>query len=1163
MREYALALVALFLTSITVPLATAQEFGEPQTEPVFETYSGAVQRAFFQVEAAESQMDLGAPEEWLVLTTLDSALIQRHISADVDIRMAPFLDGAWIWSFSNPELGTSILEELENRGIIERSLPQREKIMQPRAVLDDPEMNAQWHLINTGQNGGTVGEDANVTAAWDIADGTGVQISIIDDGFAHSHTDLSPGYQSADSYDYCSNDGDPTPSSNHGHGTSAAGVAGGRGNNTYGIAGVAYNSDMSGTRLIACGFSDSTAANALSLNDQANDIYSNSWGPSDDGETLEGPGPLLIAAFESDFTTGRGGLGNIITWAGGNGHGDSDNSNYDGYANARQTISVGAITNSGTQSWYSEEGANVLVVAHSNGGSLGIVTADIPGSGGYNSSGDVARNFGGTSSATPLVSGVAALILDVDPTLTARDVMAILAKSARKNDPSDSSWSTNGAGHEISHTYGFGVVDAHAAVSLAANWTKLQTEASFSSSMSTVSSSIADNGAPVTDTITINQDLRIEYVEVVVNISHTARGDLEIILTSPDGTDSILAEEHSDSGNDYTAWSFGSVRHMDEFALGDWTLSIEDKANGDTGTFDDWHLVFHGVNEGSDTDGDGISDMNETNIHNTNPNLADTDGDGLNDGDELFNESTDPLNVDSDGDGLNDGVEVLVNGTNPNLADTDGDGLTDGQEVLIHNSDPLVFDDDADSDLYYWFQDCDDTDPNINPGRPELLNGIDDDCDMVIDEGYNFIDTDSDGLSDYDEYHVYGTNQANSDTDGDGLIDGDEVNIHSTDPLVVDLDADSDGYYWFQDCDDNESAINPGAIEILDGTDQNCNTEIDETFVTTDFDMDGLYDYEEYHNYSTNHMDNDTDGDGLDDGTEVLQYMTDPLVPEIDADSDGTIWLFDCNDNVSTIYPGATELWNNIDDDCDSIIDEDIDRESGLTQYPSIFIDHTITDSEITLSFSGIPEGVEFNQSWTRDGKLMNETGDTLTIPIVDCLNPANEFESILCVQERITVAYRIHLEDANSTIELGWTVRLIANKPPEPEPTPEPEPEPEPICEEDDTQPAGDGCNVCACDSGQWVCTEMVCMPVDDDDDETMASNEESNFLDTYGVPQEILIGMGVLFVLLVVALILRGGNRSDHVEAWSPPPIHNRQRIGFDIPEAPNFDDDPWSGR
>ncbi|DAC24352.1 MAG TPA: hypothetical protein HA345_01780, partial [Candidatus Thalassarchaeaceae archaeon] len=231
MREHAIVLVALFLTSITVPLAMAQDFEDPKTEPVFETYSGAVQRAFYQVEAAESQTDLGAPEEWLVLTTLDPLLVQKYTRADVDIRMAPFLDGAWIWSFSEPVEGASILEGLENRGIIERSLPQREKVMQPRAVLNDPEMNAQWHLVNTGQNSGTIGEDANVTAAWDIADGTGAQISIIDDGFAHSHTDLSPGYQSGDSYDYCSNDGDPSPSSGDGHGTSAAGVAGGRGNN--------------------------------------------------------------------------------------------------------------------------------------------------------------------------------------------------------------------------------------------------------------------------------------------------------------------------------------------------------------------------------------------------------------------------------------------------------------------------------------------------------------------------------------------------------------------------------------------------------------------------------------------------------------------------------------------------------------------------------------------------------------------------------------------------------------------------------------------------------------------------------------------------------------------------------------------------------------------
>ena len=115
--------------------------------------------------------------------------------------------------------------------------------------------------------------------------------------------------------------------------------------------------------------------------------------------------------------------------------------------------------------------------------------------------------------------------------------------------------------------------------------------------------------------------------------------------------------------------------------------------------------------------------------------------------------------------------------------------------------------------MYYWFVDCDDNDPNINPGRPELLNGIDDDCDSLIDEGFEFMDSDGDGLNDYEEHHTHLTDPNNADTDSDGLSDGNEVNVHSTDPLVADLDSDSDGYYWFQDCVDTNASIYPNAVK--------------------------------------------------------------------------------------------------------------------------------------------------------------------------------------------------------------------------------------------------------------------------------------------------------------------------------------------------------------
>ena len=153
------------------------------------------------------------------------------------------------------------------------------------------------------------------------------------------------------------------------------------------------------------------------------------------------------------------------------------------------------------------------------------------------------------------------------------------------------------------------------------------------------------------------------------------------------------------------------------------------------------------------------------------------------------------------------------------------------------------------------------------------------------------MDSDGDGLNDYEEHHTHLTDPNNADTDSDGLSDGNEVNIHSTDPLVADLDSDSDGYYWFQDCVDTNASIYPNAVEILDGIDQDCDSEIDENFLTLDSDNDGIYDHDEFHVHNTNSTNNDTDGDGLKDGDEINIHSTDPLTPEIDSDNDGILWL--------------------------------------------------------------------------------------------------------------------------------------------------------------------------------------------------------------------------------------------------------------------------------
>ena len=472
----------------------------------------------------------------------------------------------------------------------------------------------------------------------------------------------------------------------------------------------------------------------------------------------------MLAAFEEDAYQGRNGLGNIITWAAGNGLTSDDNANYDGWANSRFTIAVSAITHYGEQSYYSEPGANILIAAHSNGDGEAITTTDIHDNpdissddAGYDN-GNVTNSFGGTSSATPLAAGVIALILEANENITWRDLQHILVNSARKNDPNDSSWEINDAGHDVSHKYGFGAIDAGLAVSLAENWTNVdneinQTFGPYNPSFDIPTSSNAWSEFDVQ----VNEDISLESIDIIVDIDHPDRGDLDIVLESPNGTQSWLAEEHNDGGNDYSNWLFNTVHHWDESSLGTWTLKIRDTTSGSSGTLNSWQMITHGMDIDLDHDDDGISDENETLVWGTDPYNEDTDNDGINDYDEIFIYLTNPNLADSDSDGLTDSVEISVYQTNPNNDDTDDDGLTDGAEINLWQSNPLIYDADNDSDFYYHFDDCDDQNADINPGKPEKLNGFDDNCDNFVDEGYNFTDRDNDGLKDWPEYHIHNT----------------------------------------------------------------------------------------------------------------------------------------------------------------------------------------------------------------------------------------------------------------------------------------------------------------------------------------------------------------------------------------------------------------------
>lgn len=470
------------------------------------------------------------------------------------------------------------------------------KQSQISAALDikDPIFNEQWHLLNVLQ----AGHDVNVTGLW-LEGITGINstIAIVDDGVDMYSDDLKENYFAEGSYDFNDNNLEPKPRlSDDRHGTRCAGEVSAVKNNICGV-GVAWSSKVAGIRILSKPISDADEAVALNYAYEKNHIYSCSWGPPDDGKAMDAPGILIKRAILNAVQNGRGGLGSIYVFASGNGAANEDNCNFDGYTNSIYSITVGAIDRKGLHPYYSEKCSAQLVVTYSSGSGDAIHTTDVGTNQCYS-------GHGGTSAAAPLAAGIFALVLQVRPDLTWRDLQYLVMQTAVPIELDTGDWQTTSIGLKYSHTYGYGKIDTWATVKAAETFQKVKPQAWYFAPWIHVKQEIPQGDLGLAASFEVTESMlkdanlkRIEHVTVTMNIEHGRRGDLSVDLLSPNKIVSHLSEvRHQDSSTKgYNDWTFMSVVHWGESGIGNWTIFVKDTVvNKFNGTFIDWHLKLWG-----------------------------------------------------------------------------------------------------------------------------------------------------------------------------------------------------------------------------------------------------------------------------------------------------------------------------------------------------------------------------------------------------------------------------------------------------------------------------------------------------------------------------------------------------------------------------------------
>lgn len=501
---------------------------------------------------------------------------------------------------------------------------------------------------------------------------------------------------------------DPTMVFGDDHGTSVAGLVGARGGNGMGIWGVAPGVQLKGFNLIE--YQDTLNEELFAMGKQTDsepipnqniDIFNMSYGSNPDVVDIGVYENQVLAQIEYGAKNYRDGKGAIYVKAAGNEYDGGNvfssawcaaaiennvtcyNVNMEPMNTSPFLITVGAFNANGQRASYSNTGSALWISAP--GGEYGVAYRDVndtiinaqpailttdrsgcsvgyatssaflefdagefqDGSETLNENCDYTATFNGTSSATPIVSGVAALLLQANPNLTAREVKDILATTARQIQPGlagnsltlndgtvtlEQGWVTNAAGIAFSNAFGFGAVDVQAAITKALEWKNAATQLAEQQliSLNKVSYS-SDNAIPnasaigLTKTQTVNQDLVVESVLVELTIEALDSDPIDasdylIHLVSPSGTVSVIQTPFNAFCPQFGVRSMRLVSHAfygEKLSLVDsknWKLHIWDvsestnrKVENDIclskadveghGKLIDWKLTFYGRSE--------------------------------------------------------------------------------------------------------------------------------------------------------------------------------------------------------------------------------------------------------------------------------------------------------------------------------------------------------------------------------------------------------------------------------------------------------------------------------------------------------------------------------------------------------------------------------------